>query len=265
MDDTMSDEANGPVKPVDDRSAEAAGAEPAASAVTDDRPRLGTLGELLRAPETVAILVSTAALVTIRYVNADFPWLPDFARRARLGWFGLNLLLLFVVPALVWRLGYGKGLSSLGVRIGDWRASLRYALLYGGVTIPVILIASRWADFQGYYSRYLQSTQEPWLIALMLAGWVVYFFAWEFHYRGFLLFALEPRLGAFAIVVQTIPFTMTHFGKPAPETAAAIIAGLALGWWAYRSRSCLGPWLLHWVCSATMQVAVAFWPTTPGV
>ncbi|MCD6361806.1 MAG: CPBP family intramembrane metalloprotease [Armatimonadetes bacterium] len=220
--------------------------------------------DLLRAPESVAILVSTAGLVAVRYIDSDFRWLPQVARDARLGWFGLNFIVLFLVPALVWRLGYGKGLTSLGVRIGDWRASLRYALLYGGITLPLIVIASRWANFQGYYSNYIQSTEDVGLIVMMLAGWVVYFFAWEFHYRGFLLFALEPRLGAFAIIVQTIPFTLTHFGKPWPETASAIVAGIALGWWAYRSRSCLGPWLLHWICSATMQLAVAFWPAAGG-
>lgn len=221
-----------------------------------------TLQEFLGARETVAILISTAALVAARYISGDFAWLPAYAREARLGWFAVNFLLLFLLPAVVWRLAYGVGPADLGLRIGDWRSSLRYAALYGGVTIPLIVLASRWADFQGYYSRYLHSEQAPWVIALALGGWVLYFFAWEFHYRGFLLFALEPRFGVFAIAIQTIPFTMTHFGKPWPETASAIIAGVALGWWALRTRSFLGPWLLHWVCSALMQISVAFWPAS---
>ncbi|HUS79932.1 MAG TPA: type II CAAX endopeptidase family protein [Armatimonadota bacterium] len=253
----------------DQPAASAGSDQPAASTVRphpagDAMQVRGVLG-LLRARETIALVVSTIALATVRFVNSDFVWLPDLARQTLMGWFGLNLVMLFIVPLVIGYFVLGMKPADLGVRIGNWRVSVRYALIYGGITIPLILISSRWGDFQAYYSRYLNAGQPAAVIALLMAGWLVYFLAWEFHFRGFLLFALERRFGAWwAIIIQTVPFTLMHIGKPWSETTAAVVAGIALGWWAYRSRSCLGPWLLHWVCSGTMQFAVAFWPRNGG-
>jgi len=231
-----------------------------ASLDTQGRPWPTTLFGLLGDPATVAMAVSTVGLLIVWYGSFDYEWLPKLARETRFGWFGANFLLLFVAPAVIMRVAYGMTLADLGVRIGDWRTSLRYAAIFGGVTIPLILLSSRWQAYQRYYSRYIDEPSDLTVIVVGLAGWLIYFFAWEFHFRGFLLNALERRFGALAIIVQTIPFVMMHFGKPWSETAAAVVAGIALGWWAWRSRSCLGAWLLHWACSSTMQLAVAFWP-----
>lgn len=215
---------------------------------------------LLRDPIVIVVLVSTAMLLVVYYHRGDFGWLPFKAQRARLGWFGLNFLCLFVVPALLTTLVLKRSLADIGFTVGDWRLSLRYAALYGAVTIPVVLVASRWPSFQAYYGRYLWGREDiPWLL-IFHAGWLVYFFAWEFFFRGFLLLMLGERFGAAAIALQTMPFVMMHFPKPEMESVAAIVAGVALGWWAWRTRSFIGPWLLHWACSAVMILSVLFWP-----
>jgi membrane protease YdiL (CAAX protease family) len=67
--------------------------------------------------------------------------------------------------------------------------------------------------------------------------YAVQFVTLEFFYRGFLLFALERFMGAFAIFVTVIPYCMVHFGKPFVETFAAIPAGVVLGALALRTRS----------------------------
>lgn len=221
----------------------------------------GILSTLADAPALVSLL-SAALLVIVFYHRGNFAWLPEPALRARLGWFGLNLLCLFVVPALFARLVLRRCLAELGLRLGDWRLSLRFAALYGGITIPLILLASRWGDFQAYYGQYLWGRADIPLLVVAELGWLVYFFAWEFFFRGFLLFTLGERFGSVAIAMQTVPFVMMHFTKPEAESFAAIIAGVALGWWAWRTRSFVGPWLLHWLCSATMILSVLFWPTT---
>ena len=216
--------------------------------------REDSLASLLGSLPTVVLVLATA-LLTLVYYHGRFDWL---APRARLfGWFGFNFVCLFVVPVLLWRFVLGRPLRDLGLRVGHLRQTLRYAAVFGAVAIPVILIASRWDAFQAYYPRYLWARDDWRLLLLAQGGWLVYFFAWEFFFRGLLLFSLEERFGALAIVVQTVPFVMMHFPKPEGES----FAGLALGWMAYRTRSCLGPWLLHWVCSAAMACAVVFWPS----
>ncbi len=215
--------------------------------------------EILRDPITIVVLVSTAMLLVVYYHGHDIEFIPEWAQRARLNWFGLNFLCLFIVPALLTRYLLRRPLSDVGLRIGDWRVQLRYFALFGGVTIPAILIASRLGDFQGYYGRYGWAQTDLPLLIVFEIGWGFYFFAWEFFFRGFLLQVLGRRFGPTAIALQTLPFVMMHFNKPELESIAAIIAGVALGVWSWRTRSFIGPWLLHWICSATMILSVLFW------
>lgn len=224
----------------------------------DERP-CGLIALLLD-PITMTVVLATALMLVVFYHHGNFPWLPPRLQRARLGWFGLNFVCLFIVPALFTTLVLHRPLRDLGLRSGDGRLSLRFAALYGGVTIPVIIIASRFGAFQAYYSSYSWGPEEIGLLVISLAGWAVYFFAWEFFFRGFLLQVLGGRFGSLAVPLQMMPFTMAHFTKPEAESAAAIIAGIALGWWAWRTESFIGPWLLHWLCSAVMILSVLLWP-----
>ncbi|NLO05683.1 MAG: CPBP family intramembrane metalloprotease [candidate division WS1 bacterium] len=218
-----------------------------------------SLFAMLRDPIGIVVLVSTAMLLVVYYHGGDIPGLPDWAYRARLGWFGLNFVCLFIVPVLLNKFLLKRSMRDIGFVGGDWRVQLKFAALFGGVTIPAILIASRMGDFQGYYGQYMWGRHDIPLFVVFQFGWGVYFFAWEFFFRGFLLQVLGERFGTTAIALQTMPFVMMHFAKPELESVAAIIAGMALGWWAWRTRSFIGPWLLHWLCSATMILSVMFW------
>ena len=62
-------------------------------------------------------------------------------------------------------------------------------------------------------------------------------FAWEFIWRGFMLFGLEKKFGGYAVLMQMIPFVILHNGKPFLETFGAILGGIALGILALRTRS----------------------------
>jgi len=71
--------------------------------------------------------------------------------------------------------------------------------------------------------------------------------AWEFIWRGFLLFGLASFLGPGpAIWLQAVPFAFMHLGKPELETLTTIFGGAAFGFVAWRSRSFLYPFLIHW-------------------
>jgi membrane protease YdiL (CAAX protease family) len=65
-----------------------------------------------------------------------------------------------------------------------------------------------------------------------------------------------------AIVVQTIPFVLLHWSwqqsasKPTPEVFGSIVAGLALGYFAVKTRSCVYGFLTHWAVSATLDIVL---------
>jgi len=77
-------------------------------------------------------------------------------------------------------------------------------------------------------------------------------FAWEFLFRGYMLFGLEKSIGKSAIFVQAIPFVLLHLGKPFLETLACIPGGFILGYVAYRTRSFLPCFIIHFGIYAMM-------------
>jgi len=81
-------------------------------------------------------------------------------------------------------------------------------------------------------------------------SYAVQFVALEFFFRGFLVHGLKHRFGTYAIFVMTVPYCMIHFGKPALECAASIIAGVVLGFMSLKARSI---WL-----GAALHISVAW-------
>ena len=115
-----------------------------------------------------------------------------------------------------------------------------------------------WAlgSFQRKYPFYAGAVAGGWHFWGFQLFYGLQFLGVEAFFRGFLLFGLYPRLGWNAVPVMVIPYVMIHFGKPMPETFAAIVAGSLLGYLALRSRSFLWGALLHrprwrspWTCS----------------
>lgn len=155
-------------------------------------------------------------------------------------------LLLFAVPVAV--LALQRGLRpALRFGWGEWRFGLTVTLTVGALAAVGMGVGARLPEIQATY---------PWPGAwagrtvLHLLAWTglyaVYYVAFEFFYRGFLLRTLERAWGLpAAIWLQAAASTLIHLGKPLPETLAAIPFGLLFAVLAVRSRSLLWPVLLH--------------------
>lgn len=208
--------------------------------------------------QSAVILTLTAVLLTVVYYHGRMPFLhPDYQL---FGWQTLNFILLFLVPVLVVRFIFREPLRDYGLCLGRVDIWGKYLLLFVVVFLPVAAFASRLPEFNAFYPRYVPARFNPWLLFPSAAGWLVYFWAWEFFFRGFLLHGLGKRMGGIAIFLQTIPFTMAHFAKPELECYAAVVAGLVLGLMAWRGRSFVGAWLVHWIAATTMDLFCVLWP-----
>jgi membrane protease YdiL (CAAX protease family) len=71
------------------------------------------------------------------------------------------------------------------------------------------------------------------------------FFALEVFFRGFMLSPLRRSLGSGAIFAMCVPYVMIHYGKPYLEAGGALIAGVALGSLAMRTRSVYAGFMVH--------------------
>jgi uncharacterized protein len=168
-----------------------------------------------------------------------------------------DLLFYLLIPVLVITLMLRRNPLDFGLRPGRWRAGLAWT--GGGI---LLMIGTAWLfmqlpGFSPYYTGYfaLRNPGGQLWTGVALSG--VQMFAWEFLFRGFLLFALAEAFGPHAIWIQMVPFAMAHFGKPEWETYASIPGGLLSGWIAYRVGSLWPSWLIHWALAVTMSLLLS--------
>lgn len=206
-----------------------------------------------------AILLASTLLLTLVHYHGQSAWLDALLgpRFALYGWFAANLLLLLGAPLLLIRLGLREPLSAFGLSLGRPRLWARDAALLALVLLPIALLVAHLTPMGAAYPVYRPVLAEPWLLVPSTLGWGAYFFAWEFFFRGFLLFGLGRKMGRLAIFVQAVPFVMAHYPKSEAESWLSLGAGLFLGALAWRGRSCLGPWLLHWLGATAINAFAA--------
>lgn len=152
-------------------------------------------------------------------------------------WFISDFFTLLVVPVLIVKLVLEEKINNYGFQLGDYKAGLKYSSLFILFMIPLIWIVSGSQSFASTYPH-LQMTRNDWPIFILYeTGMLIYMIAWEFIWRGYVLFGLKEKFGYYAILIQMIPFLILHNGKPVLETFGAIFGGIALGILAWRTAS----------------------------
>ena len=161
-----------------------------------------------------------------------------------------RFVLFLVVPLGIVVLGFGDRPGRYGLALGDWRWGA--GLLIAGlvVMLPIILGLASVDQFRGYYG----SQGRP--LGVLLAEHAIELLPAEFLLRGFLMFALWRRIGPLALVVQLVPFVLTHIGKPEIELWSTFIGGSVFGWLNWRTGSILWSAIGHIYVLTLMQLAV---------
>ena len=183
------------------------------------------------------------------------------ARLWRLAWWAVLIILFyFVIPALLILYGFRERLGDYGLRIRGAFSNMWLYLAMLLFMVPLVVYFSGTKSFQARYPFYELQTGES-LSGDFLIWELLYFFQFfslEFFFRGFMLHGFKQRFGFYSIFIMTIPYCMIHFGKPMPETLAAIIAGVVLGVLSLKSRSILPGVLIHCSVALTMDIC-ALW------
>ena len=174
------------------------------------------------------VCISTLALVLRRYYPSGI----DFPRATELIYYVL-------VPLAAGWLLFRDRPGDYGLRVGRWKEAIVVTPVALAAMALILYGASRLPDFQSYYCGYAVDWSE------LLRDTAIFMFAWEFLFRGYMLFGLERSIGKNAIFVQTIPFVLLHLGKPLLETMACIPGGFIFGYIAYRTRSFLPCFIIH--------------------
>lgn len=188
----------------------------------------------------------------IRHLRFDDHQLLDIV------WWAVFTITGYLGLPLVWSLVARQSLlDNLGWRLGKSR---RHVPIYGAMALIMVLVlswATRQPEFLERYPFYhIPPEVDLWpRFFLWELFYLVQFIALESFFRGFLLYRLANSLGSLAVPVAMVPYCMIHFGKPAPEAFASILAGLGLGLMSLRTRSVWPGAVLHMSVALTMDFA----------
>ena len=159
-----------------------------------------------------------------------------------------RVILYLVIPLMIIVIFFRENPKEYGFSLGDWKAGLVITAIGILIMAPVIYyLGSGNPSMQDYYKPYVKGL--PWNTFLDLIGW-------EFLFRGWILFGYARKFGPEALWIQAVPFALMHNGKPELETMSTIFGGFAFGWVAYRTKSFVWPFLIHWFI-ATFIIVVA--------
>jgi hypothetical protein len=163
--------------------------------------------------------------------------------------------LLFALPlAVILIYGKASGIvpSSFGLAIGSWKSGV----ILGAAGLPFILLGlfagARDPAMQEYYPFSRQAMESPGRFVLYESAYLVlYYMAWEFTFRGVMLFGLlsmlppTPAGVLIAVAVQTVVSTVFHIGHPDSEILGAFIFGVFAGLLTAATGSFLYALVLH--------------------
>lgn len=150
-----------------------------------------------------------------------------------------RLALYLIIPLGVILFAFRQHPREYGFTLGDWKAGLTLTAFGIAIAAPILwLTVSIDPGMQAYYGRL-------WNLATPLRTFLD-LFGWEFFFRGFILFGYARVFKDHALWLHAVPFALAHLGKPGLETLSTIFGGFVFGLVAWRSRSFLYAFLIHW-------------------
>lgn len=149
-----------------------------------------------------------------------------------------RVILYLLAPLAITVFVFRRPVKEFGFQLGDWKLGLTYTAIGVAIGTPIIWWAAQDPAMQDYYKP-LYSPILPLMTFLDLIGW-------EFIFRGWMLFGYKKEFGAHALWLQAVPFALMHLGKPELETMSTIFGGFVFGLIAWKTRSFLYPFLIHW-------------------
>lgn len=213
-------------------------------------------------PLTALLAVAVLAQAGFWYVATPGPALAGAERSfsAAVQAVAWSFALLGVVPYIAARLA-GFSFSNLGLALGNWRAGAVTVVVVAVVVAPFLFFGATGTDLQNTYPWPGSWLRGPTRFAAWAGIYVVYYAAFEFFYRGFLLQVASRAFGGSAgLWFQAFAATLIHAGKPLPEFVLALPASLLFALFALRTRSLIWPILLHLAIGLCTDAAV-LWHT----
>jgi hypothetical protein len=190
--------------------------------------------------------------------------------------FLIGAVLLVAIPVLLIKLVYKQDLADYGLALPPLDRA-KFAILSAGALLVVggfvFLMGAGDEEMQATYPLYRGEFESNLHFAVYELGYLPFFFAIEFVFRGYLLFGLyqfrdrdaPPGVagapgpfvfGHYSIFIAMLSYTAWHLGKPLAETWGTIVWGLVTGPIALKSRSIIPLIIVHWLLNVFLDLAI---------
>jgi len=210
------------------------------------------------------ILISSVILLAIHrnfgsMQFAQSAFAPASGLTAPLFMFATAFILLGILPLALIVFAFHEDPRKYGLNLGDWKKGMQAT----GVLFPVIALAllypaAHTSEMRNFYPFAREAGDSAFNFFLLeIPRGVLFYTAWEFFFRGFMLFGLRPYVGDWlAICIQTIPSCLWHIGMPTGELLSSIAGGVLFGIIALRTNSIVWPMSLHYLIGIGLDLFI---------
>lgn len=214
----------------------------------------------------VVVLCTTAVVLTLaRYfggTNTFSTMVPydkelytreEWELMAKAWWSGFRVVTYVLIPSLTIIAMPGERLRDYYLSAHAFRRHFWIYLVLYVIVLPFVVYVSTTEPFLRTYPFYKHANQSLGHFLRWEVLYAVQFVSLEFFFRAYMLKGLSHKFGYGAVFVMVVPYCMIHYPKPLPETLGAILAGIALGTLAMRTRSIWGGVFIHVAVAFTMD------------
>ncbi len=167
--------------------------------------------------------------------------------------------LLCVIAIAVIKFVFKESLANYGLQIGDWKFWIPAVFVVGAVMIALAYPSSKDPKYLAEYPLYRGAGDSMQMFVIHAIAYLIFYFSWEFFFRGFMQFGLTDRFGVWgAILVQVALSCIVHIGKPDSEIYSSILGGLVWGIMVYRSKSIWPSITTHWILGISLDYFICF-------
>lgn len=207
----------------------------------------------------VLLLMADAASAALLFFSSPVGPLRKFFSEPTHAYPAIIISILIIAVYLIYKKSFV--LQDYGFSFGDVRTSVTLTLLSLLVMIPIVIIASRNPSFHRVYPLFKVMKQGGWTFIVYEIYFLIFFFMWEFFFRGVMLFSLKkhsPGSVYSAVMMQAVIFAFAHLGKPGLETFSSLFGGIILGVIILRIRTFLPAAIIHFAIALTMDIIAVF-------
>jgi len=150
-----------------------------------------------------------------------------------------GVVFLGIIPAIIGLTILSKSPADFGMKTGNALISLYWIVGLAAFIIPMNLVFAKKPDNLKTYPQIRVKEWDMRLVLVNTLSWAAYLLAYEFLFRGFLLFAFLPAEASAqagelnlniwpAIAINTAIYAFVHIPKGIKETLGAIPFGVLL-------------------------------------